>query len=368
MVKHDKYWEHPKEHSIAKMKIVAKYFKAWAGVMKGRSGNRPITYLDLFSGRGRYDDGTAATPVKILSVAQELTELHSRIRIYFFDKRQDCYQSLLNSVESHPVTKALHHRPIVQKKEIRPESVSDLPIDECTFSFIDPYGYKDLSIGMLHSVLETWGSDCVFYLSVQGIRRNLNDDRQRGHFVSLLGEDGMSQLQGSVSKCRDSKDFCGILLKLLAKSVGTRHNAYMLPFVMEFEANRAVSHCLVFLTKHHRGFSIMKDIMAPFSHVDKNGFPTFVYTKEPQIELFCGALEDTANRMCEDFRQQTLLVENLVDQCHRKRYRYPTSNLKQAVLWLEEMGKVIVDIPASDRPKRGGAITLGDRREVKFSC
>jgi len=54
------FFEEMTEQSRAKVQIVTKYFKAWAKIMIPRVAkrNNKIGYIDLFSGPGRYKDGS----------------------------------------------------------------------------------------------------------------------------------------------------------------------------------------------------------------------------------------------------------------------------------------------------------------------
>src|SRR5438093_11770275 len=67
------FFDEPAEQSEIKTSIVAKYFWHWAKVITGsqkRSGEQQrIAYIDLFAGKGRYNDGSSSTPLLILSQA-----------------------------------------------------------------------------------------------------------------------------------------------------------------------------------------------------------------------------------------------------------------------------------------------------------
>ncbi len=73
------FFEESKEQSTIKAEIVANYFWAWAKVIlssvKKRGGN--IAYIDLFSGPGRYKDGSKSTPLLILEKAIEDPDLRN---------------------------------------------------------------------------------------------------------------------------------------------------------------------------------------------------------------------------------------------------------------------------------------------------
>src|SRR5207248_10024637 len=45
---------------------------------------------------------------------------------------------------------------------------SDLP-NGSTFLFVDPFGYKGLSLQLVNSVIKDWGCDCVFFFNYNRI-------------------------------------------------------------------------------------------------------------------------------------------------------------------------------------------------------
>jgi len=70
--KTQKFFAAQKEASRVKSDIVVKYFKFWSRVMADQvrhETNPRIGYIDLFSGPGRYDDGTSSTPLLVLQVS-----------------------------------------------------------------------------------------------------------------------------------------------------------------------------------------------------------------------------------------------------------------------------------------------------------
>ena len=58
------FFDESTEQSQVKSRIVAKYFWAWAQVMK-KQANR-IGYIDLYAGPGLYQDGSRSTPILVL--------------------------------------------------------------------------------------------------------------------------------------------------------------------------------------------------------------------------------------------------------------------------------------------------------------
>ncbi len=67
----EEFFDSPELQSIKKTKLVVDYFNAWAKIMAPRAkGFDPrIAYVDLFSGPGKFDDGSDSTPLIILKHA-----------------------------------------------------------------------------------------------------------------------------------------------------------------------------------------------------------------------------------------------------------------------------------------------------------
>ncbi len=363
------FFDQQTEHSKVKTEIVVDYFAAWAGIMKRK--RQKLTYLDLCSGPGRYKDGTESTPLLILSKAMEQPGLSEKLHVAYYEKTRAYFDELKKSVENHPASRWLAHRPIVERKEVNPALINELPIDDCTFCFIDPFGYKGVSLRLLVSVLKNWGSDCVFYLSVSGIRRNVKVRSQTDALTDLFGCDGLEVLREHV-KHRISRPPFGKLVVERLQMALKRHNKprtmYFLPFAVEHDRRNMISHYLIFLTKHPKGFEIMKFIMAKRSYKDQNDIPLYLFTNVPQLEFeFAGKMDNLLRSLTRDFTGQVINVRKLVDLCHRKGYMYTTENIKSALDVLEVRSLLSVDVPRQKRPKnKDGKITMGDKRTVTF--
>ena len=67
-----------------------------------------------------------------------------------------------------------------------------------------------------------------------------------------------------------------------------------------------------------------------------------------------------------DFSKQSLRVDKIIAECHRRKYIYTSANIKRAIELHESEGRAKVDIPASRRKTKGDMITLGKERIVTF--
>ncbi len=94
------FFDKPTEQSKIKSRIVEKYFRAWAKVIipSAQKYSKKIAYIDLYSGPGRYDDGTKSTPILILEQATQDTNMQSMLVTMFNDKKSKNIHSLKNAI------------------------------------------------------------------------------------------------------------------------------------------------------------------------------------------------------------------------------------------------------------------------------
>src|SRR5579883_2697292 len=98
--------------SRTKARIVSKYFDAWsrvvAPVAKKRGGH--IGYIDLFSGPGRYEDGSDSTPILVLRKAIENPLLHDLLEVRFNDSDQQNAAALEQAITALLGVSKLKHK------------------------------------------------------------------------------------------------------------------------------------------------------------------------------------------------------------------------------------------------------------------
>jgi three-Cys-motif partner protein len=164
----DNFFDESREQSRIKATIVAKYFWAWANVILSQVKKQPngrIAYIDLFAGPGRYVDGTKSTPILILEQAINDTDMRNRLVAIFNDADKNNTQSLEKAIEELPNVGLLKYKPVVHNREVGQqivamfEQLKRVP----TLFFVDPWGYKGLSLQLINSVLQNWGCDCIFF-------------------------------------------------------------------------------------------------------------------------------------------------------------------------------------------------------------
>jgi three-Cys-motif partner protein len=184
------FFDESRDNSLVKAEIVAKYFWAWAKVIipTAKKWSNKIAYIDLFSGPGRYQDGSKSTPLLILERAIADPDMSQMLVTLFNDKDSNNTQSLQQAIASIPDIGRLRHEPIVLNKEVGEEifqAIQQINNNVPTLFFIDPWGYKGLSLELIGAVIKDWGCDCIFFFNYNRINMGLPNPKVKTHELSL---------------------------------------------------------------------------------------------------------------------------------------------------------------------------------------
>jgi three-Cys-motif partner protein len=358
------------DESEVKARIVEKYFDAWGRVMvavaKKSGRNRKLAYIDLYAGPGRYQDGSASTPLLVLQRAIANPDLCAMLATLFNDMDEDNSHTLANEIAKLPGIERLKHKPVVFNDEVGPEaaeyfnSVRLVP----TFSFVDPWGYKSLSKRIINGFIKDWGCDCVFFFNYRRINAAFSNPLFKSHIDALFGEDRASrvreQLDGLLPHEREA-----LILEELGQSLKGMGGRYVLPFLFKSDSGTRTTHCLVFVSKGEKGLEIMKEIMAKESSVADQGVPSFAYSpadyRMPLLFSLARPLDALEEMLLERFAGRTLTMDQIYHS-HHANYRYIRKNYRDALLKLEAEGKITTATTKKKRP----AGTFGPDIHVTF--
>jgi three-Cys-motif partner protein len=363
------FFEESTEQSQVKASIVSKYFVAWAKVIisTAKPRNGKIGYVDLFAGKGRYDDGTKSTPLLILEEAIKNPDLRNMIITVFSDSDPANVQSLDNSINTLPNINSLKYKPQLFT-EIVNENItkifSSIQMIPC-LTFLDPWGYKGLSTRLINSVIKDWGCDCIIFFNYNRINMGLNNNLVKSHMDALFGENRADMLRNKLSDSISPSDRERIILKTLSDSMKELGGDYVLPFRFRSDRGERISHHLVFVTKHVKGYNIMKEIMANASSSQYQGVASFEYSPSQSLQPYLLAplspLNDLIHEIVNTFAGKSLTMIELFDN-HNIGTNYTKKNYKQALMQLETECKISANPPSNKRPKE----TFGDKVKITF--
>jgi three-Cys-motif partner protein len=282
-MKKESFFDEQKEQSLIKARIVEKYFWVWAKVViptakKKAPRNPRIAYIDLFAGAGRYKDGSESTPLKVLETAISDPEMRNMLVSIFNDADVENVSSLHQAINSIPNIGSLKYSPKIYNHEVGDNIVKALREVELvpTLFFVDPWGYKGLSLQLINSVVKDWGCDCIFFFNYNRINMGIGNEAVRDHINALFGETKADQLRTQLGGLKPHERELTIVEAICA-SLQEMGGKYVLPFRFRHEVENRVSHHLIFVSKHVKGYEIMKEIMAKESSEKTQGVPSFEY-------------------------------------------------------------------------------------------
>jgi three-Cys-motif partner protein len=370
----DSFFSEPRENSIVKTKIVSKYFWVWAKIITSKTPTDRIAYIDLFAGPGRYLDGTKSTPLLVLEEALKSDEYRQKLVVYLNDGESSHAKSLQGSIDALPGIETLKHKPTVQA-EIVGEEVADYLEKTSlvpTFCFIDPWGYKGLSLRLVNAVVKDFACECLFFFNYNRINMGITNEAVDPHIKALFGNDRTEEMRTELRRERYSADDreTYVLEKLTAALIEMgKGKRLILPFRFRNEKGNRTSHYLIFVSKHPLGYGIMKGIMAGESSKKEEGVASFEYSiadsRFPLLFELNRPLSDLVEMLPEDFGGQSLSVQEICDK-HNIGRPYVIENYQEACRRLEAAGKIGVSKPAAERQKRKGVVTFAKHLIVTF--
>lgn len=372
MVDKTAFFAEPREQSIIKSRIVSKYFRAWAKVMisKVKLQGKRIAYIDLFAGPGRYNDGTPSTPVMVLQKAISEPDLREMLVTFFNDRDPVNATSLQETINAIDGIETLKYKPVVENEEVGQRIAEGLRRKKLipTLLFVDPWGYKGLSLELLNSVLQNWGCDCIFFFNYNRINPALNNDAVREHMSDLFGENRADAVRKKlVGMQPDERE--DLILEELSKAMKELGAGYVLPFTFKNEQGTRTKQQLIFASKNFKGYEIMKEIMAGESSERDQGVASLAYSpasiKYPMLFELSRPLDDLEGMLSTEFAGQRLTMHEVYER-HNVGRPYIKKNYKDALINLEAAQKMEADPPANERQKRNGKSTFGDDVIVTF--
>lgn len=362
------FFDESTEQSQVKSRIVEKYFWAWAQIMKSRSDR--IGYIDLFAGPGRYKDESKSTPLFVLETAIKEADIRDKLVSVFNDSNQDYTESLQNAIYSIPNIKSLKYEPTVINEEVDEkmvqifEQMDTIP----TLSFVDPWGYKGLSLQLIRAVLKSWGCDCIFFFNYNRINMGIPNQIVKEHMDALFGEERANELRAQLLDMNPNERELTIV-EAISQALKQKGGRYVLPFCFKTQSGRRSSHHLIFVSKHIKGYEIMKEIMARESSAAAQGVPSFEYNpaatpRQPLLFELLRPLDDLADMLLRDFAGRRRTMKQIYEQ-HNVDTPYIKSNYKDILTTLEAEEKIQTNPPADKRIKRKNKVT--GEKKVTFA-
>jgi three-Cys-motif partner protein len=357
LAKKPEFFEDQKAQSRVKSTIIVKYFKAWGSIMARQVQdvkNPRLAYIDLFCGPGKYEDGAVSTPLLILEHVIATPDLQDKVIAVFNDAEAARTAELDKNVRALPGIETLKHEPQIRTGEVDDALVAEFASIDMVpaFSFIDPFGYKGVTLELLEALMKGWGSDMVLFFPFDRINAALTNPKVTKHVDALFGKERANRLRELTSGMHPENREA-LIIEEFAEALRERGYSYIIPYVFEYEQRDRTSHYLIFVTKHPLGYGIMKNIMYKASEDKSQGIARFGYVrsesknKTPLLNLLNRPLDDLCEELLDLFASRTLTMEAI----HREHQKalginpFVEKNYKDALNLLDAAKKITTTKP-----------------------
>lgn len=372
----DSFFREMSEQSKVKALLVQKYFEVWAKVIISTQKRYPhheqrIAYIDLFAGPGRYEDGKVSTPLAVLQLAIEDEDIRQRLVTLFNDQDADKTDSLREAISDLPGIDTLHYEPIIWNEEVG-EEITDL-LESMnlvpTLFFVDPWGYKGLSLRLINAVMKHFGCDCIFFFNFNRINMGINNEFVRHHMEALFGDSRVAEMRRQMEGMTPTERELYVVNEI-SEALREMGGKLVLPFTFKNANGSRTSHHLIFVSKHVRGYEKMKEIMARHSSTVEQGVASFDFTptnneQYPLLFELSRPLDELGDMLTKQYAGRTLKMIDIYDD-HHVGTPYIKKNYKTILNALEEQGRIECNPPAAQRRMQNGERTFADRVLVTF--
>jgi three-Cys-motif partner protein len=343
-----------REGSRTKQKIVSEYFVYYNRVMARR--NEKVGYADLFAGPGLYAVDTGAShksiPILVCEAAIREETVRQKVHFWFNDGDADNYRALTTAIRSIPGIETLRYEPTIDNKIIDARWADIMArIKVPTLVFLDPCGYKGLSLRLVRSVLGGFGNDCIFFFNYSRINMKLDLEIMNKSIDGFFEPDRATALRAATrGRSPDERE------ELILAAVGSAiEEAEGIPLFFKFrnDQNRT-SHHLVFASKNRRAANTMKRILNSASSTVIEGVGSGEHdprAKQLPGSLF-GGLYEIEDRLISVFGGRRIRFDALLQE--ESQTRFTESSYRDAILNLERDGRATVDPPAGARRFQAG--------------
>jgi hypothetical protein len=281
--------------------------------------------------------------------------------------------SLKAEIELLPNIKLLKHEPRVRNRDIDDQlarvlqRTATIPI----LYFLDPWGYKGLSLALLNAAIKSWGCDCIFFFNYNRINAALSNPVFTENMDALFGRESANRLRRELQG-KEPWQRQELIIAELKRALARLGGRYSIEYCFKNDGGHKTSHFLIFTSKNVLGYNIMKQIMAGESSSNDHGVASFQFnpldkTDRPeQGTLFemPNAVDDLASTLVKEYAGRKITVGEIYRK-HNVGRRFIFRNYQDAIKKLDADGRVRTNPPIEKRT-RSHRVTLSETVEVTF--
>lgn len=373
MPSNDVFFADQSEQSAVKAHIVSSYFSAWSRVIQ--KWNTPMAYIDLFCGPGKYENDKPSAPLLIVQNTLTNPALLRKMSFVFNDKDSNNTAMLQQSISQLDENAKLKGRLQFYNETVEQDFYSRLsiPANMPVLSFVDPFGYKGLTMNLINRLINNSGSDCIFFFNYNRINMALSSNTKFDeHLKSLFGDNRTAELKKQLAHQPPERRE-PIVLNALIDALRENKSNYVLPFKFYSTEMLRTSHFIIFVTKHPLACKIMKQIMYSNSAKDSDGVSTFSFEDSrnfgagfEQLTIFDRPIQSLRDDILRKYTGRTVSVGSICNDvdCDFSSH-FVSKNVKDVLKELEMEGKISVTTGRKQK-YRNGKLNMPDGAVIQF--
>lgn len=353
-VEEQKFWKTQREESRIKAQVVSDYFPQYCRIVN-RGKGEGFTYVDLWAGRGKYDDGSLSTPLLLGDIIAKDCNLRQKVRFVFNDlnnieilKRNflerfgdDTFPKEPRwgnfNAENSPVITEYLNRKYDPKK-----------INNPALLFFDPFGYAGIDTRSLSNFLKPWGNEIFLFLNVNRVVPALTNPKMGDHIACMFPKFKDQAIAEVTTAVTDEKRV-SLLIKWLATEfkaeIGERLHHCAFKFMES--TSRKTSHLIMHFCKHASGYKLVKQVYHDYDNIgavlNADGTFTFDAKKAYPTGVFDFSMDDNHINLAEDlavqFAGRQISAAGLID-LHQVKNPYAPTHYVKALRRLVEQGRL----------------------------
>lgn len=373
MPSNDAFFMDQTEQSAVKAHIVSSYFAAWSRIIQ--KWNAPMAYIDLFCGPGKYGDDKLSAPLLIIQSVLSNPILTGKMNFFFNDKDQKNTHILQQAAlqmdtASKLKDKIQYYNETIDRDFYRRLSI---PPNMPVLSFVDPFGYKGLTMDLINCLISNSGSDCIFFFNYNRINMALSSNTKFDeHLNSLFGDERTANLKKKLASMK-SEQREPTVLNALIEALRENKSNFVLPFKFYSSEMLRTSHFIFFVTKHPVACKIMKQIMYSNSAKDSDGVATFSFEDSrnfgsgfEQLTIFDRPIQSLQDDLIRKYHGRKVLVSSICNDidCDFSSH-FVSKNAKDALRQLESSNQILV-LAGRKQKSRNGKLNMPDGALIEF--
>jgi three-Cys-motif partner protein len=248
------FFASPKPNSIIKQQIILSAFKIW---LTSNKKSNELSYIDLFSGPGIYEDGSFSTPFLILQEICSNNLLAGKFNVLFNDNRKSYLAKLrkaLNGFKNISNLKLLMtaSETIINKV---PTKFSNLNLDN-SFVFIDAWGCQGINRNYIQSLLKNPNCAIALFFNINQIPRFINSARYDFEelFKNVFDKKSINKIKTKYKDIKTGEKEKFLLDTYLSSLTNGMKNIYTIPFKFCRNNSLYTSHYMIFIMRSEKQY------------------------------------------------------------------------------------------------------------------